>query len=95
MFGRKSSQSANEKFVMAMGQKAGNIKKITPAKAGAGKQTVRKAPSAPLKKEMSAKGPGKKLRPQENLKRGVQVDQNRPMSLGKANTFKTSGILSK
>lgn len=85
MFGKRSS--GNDKFVMAMGRKVGNIKTAKPAKSGAGKQTVRKAPPAPVKGVMSAKGPGKKLPSFDKMKRGVKVNQNRPQSLGKANTF--------
>lgn len=85
MFGKRSS--SNDKFVMAMGKKAGNIKTARAAKAGAGKQTIRKAPAAPVKGVMSAKGPGKALPSFDKMKRGVKVNQNRPQSLGKANTF--------
>jgi len=84
MFGRSSS--SNDKFVMAMGKKAGNIKTARAAPAGAGKQTVRKAPPA---KKVTDKGAGK-LKPADKMSRGVEVYENKPQPLGKANTFNTS-----
>lgn len=85
MFGKRSS--GNDKFVMAMGRKVGNIKTAKAAPAGAGKKTVKKAPPAKMQMDMSDKGLGKKLPSFDKMKRGVKVNQNRPQSLGKANTF--------
>ena len=84
MFGKRSS--GNDKFVMAMGRTAGNIKTAKAAPSGAGKQTVRKAP--PAKKAMDK--PAGKLRPADKMTRGVEVYENKPQPLGKANTFNTT-----
>jgi len=73
MFGKKSSQSANDKFVMAMGKKSGNLK------APVQKQAMK--PSA--------------LPSVDKMKSGVTVNRNKPQSLGRTNTFKTSGIIKK
>lgn len=87
MFGKATKRmNGNDKFVMAMGRKVGNIpspvKQIKAAPAGAGKQTVRKAPSVKVT-PVAVKAKGERPR-----KRGVQVNQNRPQSLGKLGTFK-------
>lgn len=76
MFGKKSRMSANEKFVMSMGKKNGNLGKSA---------------SAPLKAKMEpGEGTkGGKLPSADAMKRGVKTNQNPPQSLGKANTFKT------
>lgn len=76
MFGKKSSMSANERFVMSMGKKMGNIGKSA---------------NAPLKAKMEpGQGTkGSKLPSADSMKRGVKTNQNPPQSLGKANTFKT------
>ena len=81
MFGRKSSMNANEKFVMAMGQKAGNL----PKQIKAPSQTVKAAKAAkanPLKATTASKIGSGKMSVMENANR---------MSPGTVNTFKTQG----
>ena len=108
MFGK--SGSTND-FVMAMGRKAGNLKRAKAAPAGAGKKSTAMA-GKPASKSIAAApaGTGKKPKPQikvmvpkpqmhsgngmtgalsMNFKRGTGVDDNKPQSLGKSNTFKT------
>jgi hypothetical protein len=87
MFGKATKRmSGNDKFVMAMGKKVGNLpsptKQIKAAPAGTGLKTVRKAPSVKVTPVATkAKSMNKPM------KRGVQVNQNRPQSLGKSGTF--------
>ncbi len=76
MFGKKS-HSSNDRFVMAQGRKAGNVKSVPKAKVVSESMRPSKLPSP------------------DAMKRGVKVNQNKPQPLGKANTFKTTGILSK
>ena len=71
MFGKKS-QSSNDKFVMAAGKKAGNLK--TPA--------VTKVASKPSK-----------LPSADAMKRGTGTNQNKPLPLGKSNTFNTTKLV--
>ena len=77
MFGKRSSKNANEKFVMSMGVKAGNLK-------GRGS----KPPTPPVTKVATK---GSALPSPYSMKRGVKVNQNKPQSLGKSGTFKTTG----
>jgi hypothetical protein len=76
MFGKKS-HSSNDRFVMAQGRKAGNVKSVPRAKVASEPMKPTKLPSA------------------DAMKRGVKVNQNPPQSKGKANTFKTTGVLRK
>ena len=108
MFGK--SGSTND-FVMAMGRKAGNLKRAKAAPSGAGKKMTAKA-GKPASKSIAAApaGTGKKTKPQIKVsvpkpimvsgngmtgalsmtsKAGYGVNDNKPQSMGKSNTFKT------
>ena len=98
MFGKRSN-STND-FVMAMGRKAGNLKtaragkaatkSIAPAKAGAGKKAnpaVKVA--APKVQKHSGNGMSGALSIQGG--KGFGPAEVKPWSLGKVNTFKTTG----
>lgn len=76
MFGKPSRMSANEKFVMGAGRKAGNLK---------GNGTAPRTPKVTPQPMMASKLPSA-----DAMKRGVQINQNKPQSLGKSNTFNTT-----
>lgn len=73
MFGKKSSMSANERFVTNMGKKAGNLSRPLKAKMEPGQGTK-----------------GSTLPSADAMKLGIKVNQNKPQSLGKSNTFNTT-----
>ena len=81
MFGRKSSMNANEKFVMAMGQKAGNLPKSIKPKGVTG-VSAKPNKAGPLKATTKSKiGTGP-----------MNINKNDyKMSPGTVNTFKTQG----
>lgn len=81
MFGNKSKMGANERFVMAMGQKAGNLPKQIKAPSQTGK-AAKAAKADPLKATTKTKIGNGKMNVMENANR---------MSPGTVNTFKTQG----
>jgi len=111
MFGKRTNST--DSFVMAMGRKAGNIKRASPAAAGAGKKSTAMAGKSATKSVTPAKaGAGKKANPAVKVAapkvqmhsgngmsgalsiqggKGFGPAEVKPWSLGKANTFKTSG----
>ncbi len=84
MFGKKSHMSSNDKFVMSMGKKAGNVKVAHAPAASAGMSTRVAKPS------VTPVATAKKTSNLDASKRGLSTNQNRPQSLGKANTFNTN-----
>lgn len=81
MFGKKSSMNANERFVMAMGQKAGNLPKKAKPVTHTGK------PDKPNKANpLKANGGTKVAKGKMNV-----VINDYKMSPGTVNTFKTQG----